>query len=202
MLLRHYAQVEDSHTITHHKHIHLTESTVWTGVIMSLSGWLANCWWLRVWGFVHNHFSLGLSMSQSQSHKRMVSGLLEMSIMLFLPLQVPSNKTLPWYQGTQRMISRHPLNNRRQDTVLATYTKSVQQKGIVRGVRGECWLQAPDTDSGETSYLALTFATLWLSFIQFKRNNFFCHIYVTVCNLYLPIHIERISLTWCVGVFS
>ncbi|CAK8992204.1 unnamed protein product [Durusdinium trenchii] len=90
--------------------------------------------------------------------------------------KVPSNKTLPWYQGTQRMISRHPLNNRRQDTVLATYTKSVQQKGIVRGVRGECWLQAPDTDSGETSYLALTFATLSEAFYRAyesaDRENF------------------------------
>ncbi|CAK9105434.1 Uncharacterized protein SCF082_LOCUS49142 [Durusdinium trenchii] len=80
--------------------------------------------------------------------------------------KVPSNKTLPWYQGAQRTIARHPLNSRRQQTVLTAYTKSVQQKGIVRGVRGECWLQAPNTEEGEMSYLALTFATLSEAFYQ------------------------------------
>lgn len=60
----------------------------------------------------------------------------------------------------RRHICRHPLNSRRQDTVLAEYTKSVQSKGIIRGVRGEAWLRAPDSDRGETAFLALTFGTL------------------------------------------
>lgn len=46
--------------------------------------------------------------------------------------------------------------------MLATYAKSVQQRGIIRGVRGEAWVQAPKDEDGENSYRALTFATLSL----------------------------------------
>ena len=76
---------------------------------------------------------------------------------------MPSLKTLPWYTGQARTITRHVLNARRQETVLAAYTKSVQQKGVIRGVRGECWVQAPNQETGEVSYGALTFATLFLA---------------------------------------
>jgi len=75
-------------------------------------------------------------------------------------MQVPSQKILPWYSGQTRVIARHELNDRRQETVLATYVKSVQEKGIVRGVRGDAWLVAPDNDKDELQYKALTFATL------------------------------------------
>ena len=75
-------------------------------------------------------------------------------------MQVPSQKTLPWYNGQTRIITRHELNDRRQEPVLTTYVKSVQEKGIVRGVRGDAWLVAPDNDKDEVQYRALTFATL------------------------------------------
>ncbi|CAK9033430.1 Uncharacterized protein SCF082_LOCUS20479 [Durusdinium trenchii] len=53
-----------------------------------------------------------------------------------------------------------------RETVLAAYTKSVQQKGVIRGVRGECWVQAPNQETGEVSYGALTFATLSEAFYK------------------------------------
>ena len=79
--------------------------------------------------------------------------------------EVPGIKNVPFFvseNDQQRHICRHPLNSRRQDLVLAEYTKSVQSRGIIRGVRGEAWLRAPDVDANETSYLALTFGTLYL----------------------------------------
>ena len=79
--------------------------------------------------------------------------------------QVPSLRNVPFFgsgNDQQRKICRHPLNNRRQDTVLAEYVRSVQTRGIIRGVRGEAWLCAPNSDEGETVFTALTFGTLLL----------------------------------------
>ena len=66
---------------------------------------------------------------------------------------------MPFYQANQqRNIVRHAKNSRRQDTVVNEYVRSVQQKGIIRGVRGEAWLLAPSSELG--AYEALTFGTL------------------------------------------
>ena len=74
-------------------------------------------------------------------------------------------RNLSWFIGgneQQKQLIRHPLNGRRQDTVLKEYIKSVQTRGIIKGVRGEAWVRAPATDSSESAYLALTFGTLLL----------------------------------------
>ena len=74
---------------------------------------------------------------------------------------MPNIKRVDWFAtGGHRNVVRHPLNDRQQQTVLATYKQSVQERGIVIGVRGAAWLQQPDHDKGETGFKALTFATL------------------------------------------
>ncbi|CAE7226659.1 unnamed protein product [Symbiodinium sp. CCMP2456] len=80
--------------------------------------------------------------------------------------KVPAVKNLAWFigDGEQKAIMRHPLNSRRQDQVLQVYKKSVQQRGIIKGVRGECWVRAPNPENNETVYLALTFGTLTEAF--------------------------------------
>ena len=76
--------------------------------------------------------------------------------------QVPAVKNLTWFigDGEQKSILRHPLNSRRQEQVLQVYKKSVQARGIIKGVRGEAWVRAPNPENNETAYLALTFGTL------------------------------------------
>ena len=65
----------------------------------------------------------------------------------------------------QRLVHRHKLNDRKQDQVLQTYVTSVKQRGIVKGVRGDCWLMI-DTESAaskqNTQYFCLTWGTLRL----------------------------------------
>ena len=93
---------------------------------------------------------------------------------------MPGVKNIPFYAGGQAVIRRHPLNDRRQDKVLEEYTKSVKEKGIVRGVRGDAWVCACVEKDGQESetqtYWALTFATLTLganvqSHLPFAANS-------------------------------
>jgi len=80
--------------------------------------------------------------------------------------KVPAVKNLTWFigDGEQKSILRHPLNSRRQEQVLQVYKKSVQARGIIKGVRGEAWVRAPNPENNETAYLALTFGTLTEAF--------------------------------------
>ena len=89
--------------------------------------------------------------------------------------QVPGVKQIPFFSPTgQRMIQRHPLNDRRQDQVLQEYIRSVESKGIVRGVRGDAWVCAAcdpkDPARGDSTYWALTFATLTLASNLFTQK--------------------------------
>ena len=71
-------------------------------------------------------------------------------------------RSVPFFNGSQRMIFRHRLNSRHQRQVLAEYVKSVTSRGIVRGVRGDAWLVCPEEGSSDVCYKALTFGTLLL----------------------------------------
>lgn len=85
------------------------------------------------------------------------------SILVSIP-KVPGQHVVPFFRGEsdEPNIRRHPENNRRQEKTIQEYCKSVQERGIARGVRGEPWLRAPNPDAGEDAYYALTFATLML----------------------------------------
>ena len=67
---------------------------------------------------------------------------------------------VPFFHSSgRRSITRHKLNNRKQDTVLTNYLASVKQRGIVRGVRGDCWLMQDPESQGDQFY-SLTWGTL------------------------------------------
>ena len=60
---------------------------------------------------------------------------------IFSAYQVGENITIPWFdQHGRPNIQRHPLNMRKQDSVLERYVASILEKGIVTGVRSEAWM--------------------------------------------------------------
>ena len=60
---------------------------------------------------------------------------------IFSAYQVGENITIPWFdQNGRPNIQRHPLNMRKQDSVLERYVASILQKGIFTGVRSEAWM--------------------------------------------------------------
>jgi hypothetical protein len=81
------------------------------------------------------------------------------ALLSLLNLQVRSGAVSFFNVGGQRLITRHKLNNRKQDTVLNSYVTSVKQRGIVKGVRGDCWLMA-DHEPKSDRFYALTWGTL------------------------------------------
>ena len=84
-------------------------------------------------------------------------------------------KRVEWFTPSgQRNVVRHSLNDRQQQQVLATYRQSVKDKGIVLGVRGAAWLQQPNLELGESSYKALTFATLSVPQCLVASLRLFC----------------------------
>ena len=54
-----------------------------------------------------------------------------------------SPRTIPWFVNDRRNIVRHARNHREQSCVRRRLVQSICEKGIVYGVRGEPWLQAP-----------------------------------------------------------
>ena len=51
---------------------------------------------------------------------------------------------IPWFTADgKRSIERHPVNQRKNDAVKASYVNSIAEKGLCEGVRGEPWMVAP-----------------------------------------------------------
>eukprot|EP00959_Pyramimonas_sp_CCMP1952_P368765 7724312-Pyramimonas_sp.AAC.1 len=61
-------------------------------------------------------------------------------------------------ESGQRTMKPHPLNERRQDTVVAEYTESIKEDGNVAGVRGDPW--AVFSPGGQLPYLMISYGTL------------------------------------------
>jgi hypothetical protein len=59
-----------------------------------------------------------------------------------------------------RAVVRHDLNDRKMVTVVEACARSIKNRGIVKGVRGDCWLVEPDPTTGGKVYKALTWGHL------------------------------------------
>ena len=68
-------------------------------------------------------------------------------------------RTLPFFnEAGDRMIIRHPCNNRVQESVKARYVAGLFRHGLMQGVRGACW--AVLSPGGRPPYRVLSFGTL------------------------------------------
>ena len=68
------------------------------------------------------------------------------------------------FSQRKRNIVRHPYNSRQQQSVKSAYVASVKTRGVVEGVRGECWVVSPnpsDSIGGHTNpFMAISFGSL------------------------------------------
>ena len=84
----------------------------------------------------------------------------------FLDNNTPDNDSCP-FSSRQQGIARHSQNQRKHAGIKRAYIKSCQARGIVPGVRGECWVSEPLPDQfGRKSgpFLALSFGSLTEAF--------------------------------------
>jgi hypothetical protein len=78
----------------------------------------------------------------------------------FADYRVRENATLRFYgENNEKLLFRHPLNNRSQQGVVQKYAAKVKEQGAVLGVRGVPWVVAPE-DPTSGRYGLMSYATL------------------------------------------